>query len=272
MEDKLNLQANLQNKTIVITRAKNQIGDSSLLLKETGANVIEFPAIKIVEPDDWKFFDHIIQSEKFDLIIFTSVNAVNFFSNRIKELNLQSNFSEVKIIAVGSKTKQACKSLFNKVDYTPIEYSSKGIIEIFDIIDLSGKNVLLPQSEIAKRDLAEEIMKKNANVFQVSVYKNILLDKEEVQEAIDLIKSSKEDVFIFTSPSTFRNFLTLMEISEPVKYFEGKLIAAIGDTTKNEINKYGINSIITPDSSTIENLIFKISDYFKSSGGKVVGT
>lgn len=252
----------VQNKTIVLTRSKNQISNSSSLFKELGFNVIEFPVIEITEPDDWTEFDSLIQSKKFDLIIFASVNAVNFFFDHLKAINCKLSFDEIILVAVGSKTAEVCKKLFLKVDIVPQDYSVNGIIKILNQLDLSNKNVLIPQSKIAKKDLADELKKKQANVFQITVYKNILPNRDELKDIIELIKTTNIDAFIFTSPSTFRNFLILLDIQNPEEYFGKKVLAAIGDTTKNEIEKYGLKNIIKPDLSTLENLAIKLSKHF----------
>lgn len=252
----------LFGKTIVLTRAKHQLDNSSNLFKELNANVIEFPAINIIEPDSWTEFDNLIETKKFDIIIFTSTNAVHFFSKRLNEKNYKLNYDVIQIVAVGSKTAQMCKEYFLKLDFIPDEFSSKGVIKSLKNFDLSYKNILIPQSEIAKRDLVEELKKKNAFVFPVTVYKNVLPDRNQLQTEIEAIKSSKIDAYVFTSPSTFKNFIELMQIEEPKNYFNQSIVAAIGETTKNEIKKFGIDLVITPEISTLENLAIKLSEYF----------
>jgi uroporphyrinogen-III synthase len=258
-----------QNKTIVLTRSKNQISNSSSLFKEYGFSIIEFPVIEITEPDDWAEFDNLIPSKKFDLIVFTSVNAAKYLYNRLKTINYEFNFNDTLIVSVGSKTAEVCKELFSKVDIIPKDYSAKGILETLNQFDLSNKNILIPQSEIAKKDLADELRKRQANVLQVTVYKNVLPNRNELKDIIELIKTTNVDAFIFTSPSTFRNFLTLMEIDNAKDFFGEKVLAAIGDTTKNEIEKYGLKNIIKPDLSTLENIAIKLSEYFNSIGEKI---
>lgn len=258
-----------KNKTIVLARSKNQIINSSSLFKEFGFDVIEFPTIEITEPDDWAEFDVLIQSKKFDLIAFTSANAANYFFNRLKKIKYEFNFNETLILAVGSKTAEVCRELFSKVDIVPKDYSAKGILEILNHFDLVNKNILIPQSEIAKKDLGYELRKRKANVFQITVYKNVLPSRNELKDIIELIRTTNVDAFIFTSPSAFRNFLNLMEIQNPEEFFGEKVLAVIGDTTKNEIEKFGLKNIIKPDLSTIESLAIKLSEYFNSIGEKI---
>ncbi len=256
----------LHNKTIVLTRAKNQIENSSKLFKDLGAIVIEFPSIEIKETEDWSKFDKLITTKKFDFIIFTSSNSVRFFYQRLKQLNFELDFQSTKVIALGSKTAEMCKEYFINVDFVPSYFSVDGLIKEFEKIDVYNKNILIPQSEIGKKDLSIELEKKNANVFSVVVYKNVLPNPEELKEKIYLIINSEIDAFVFTSPSTFRNFIELMKIQNLKDFFSEKVIAAIGDTTKSEIESTGLEVKIKPDISTIENLAIKLTEYFKLQG------
>jgi uroporphyrinogen-III synthase len=252
----------LLDKTIVVTRSQNQIQSSSILLKELGAKVIELSTIKIIEPDDWSQFDSLISSLKFNMIIFTSANGVSYFFNRLKKIKPEYDFSDVKILAVGLKTAKVCYELFSKVDIAPDEYSTKGIISTLKNFDLSKKNILIPKSEITTDELTLELKKNNANVFPVTVYKNILPDRSEVEEQIKLIKSSQIDVYIFTSPSTFRNFIELLDIKNPKDFFATTLVSAIGSTTKSELEKYELKNVLVPETFTFDSLVNKIVEHF----------
>ncbi|MCX7610643.1 MAG: uroporphyrinogen-III synthase [Ignavibacterium sp.] len=253
----------LQNKKVVITRAQNQIKETSWLFKNLGADVIEFPTIKITEPDDWSELDNLITNLKFDLIIFTSTNSVLFFHNRVKQINVELNFDKITVLAVGFKTAELCKTLFSKVDLIPEDNSSNGIIELLRDYDLRNKNILIPRSEISDNKIYDYLKSKMANVYPVIVYKNSLPDKGDLSEVIDKIKKDKIDIFIFTSPSTFKNFIELLELKNPSEFFNSSIIGVIGKTTKSEIEKFGIRNILIPEVYTLENLAKIISNYFK---------
>ncbi len=76
----------LAGKKVLITRARNQSIEFASSLKTLGAEVIEFPTIDILPPLSWKGLDQAIQKiNAYDWLIFTSVNGVRFFSERLKE-------------------------------------------------------------------------------------------------------------------------------------------------------------------------------------------
>ena len=43
----------LQNCTVVVTRAADQLGEARRLLETQGAQVLDLPALVIGPPDDW---------------------------------------------------------------------------------------------------------------------------------------------------------------------------------------------------------------------------
>ena len=67
---------------------------------------------------------------------------------------------------------------------------------------------------------------------------------------------------MFTSPSTFRNFTDILSIDNAEEYFSGKIVAAIGKTTKSAIENLGVTVQITPDIFTIPQMIKKTEEYF----------
>jgi uroporphyrinogen-III synthase len=69
-------------------------------------------------------------------------------------------------------------------------------------------------------------------------------------------------MFIFTSPSTFNNLLTIFNLSDPKDYFKDTVVAAIGPTTENAIRDKNIDVQITPVKYTMKNLIDSALSYF----------
>jgi AcrR family transcriptional regulator len=100
----------LKGKTIVITRTIEQSKESASALTRLGANVIIFPTLEIVPPENWSKFDGILtQPGKIDFIIFTSVHSVQMFSNRCREIGAELNYNRTLVAAVGNKTSSYCE-------------------------------------------------------------------------------------------------------------------------------------------------------------------
>jgi uroporphyrinogen III methyltransferase/synthase len=254
----------LKNKTIVLTRTVEQSKESSAIFSELGANVIVFPTLEIVPPTNWESFDNLVLSnKKIDFIVFTSVHAVTMFLKRCNEIDKQIHFEKIKVVAIGNKTKSVCEENNIKVDIVPKKFSGEGVVEELSKHSLKDKLVFIPRSAIGREDLPKGLEEQGAKIITVPVYNVSLPSKESIQLNIDKLNSGKADVFIFTSPSTFENFLLIMNINNPVSFFKNYDIAAIGPTTKSAIENSKVKVSIMPDEYTIKGLANKMIEFYK---------
>ena len=77
----------LFGKRVVVTRAREQASGFLASLSELGAECIEFPTIEIIPPSSWKDLDKAIDSlESYQWLLFTSVNGVTHFFQRLETL------------------------------------------------------------------------------------------------------------------------------------------------------------------------------------------
>ncbi len=254
----------LKNKTILLTRTLGQSDESALLFSSAGANVIILPTLKIVPPSSWKKCDNAIKEIlTYGSIIFSSVNSVRWFLKRLEYHEVKLDFSSFEVIAVGSKTEAECRINGIHVNLVPKEFSSNGVVKEIKGQKKIGKKYLIPQSEIGRTELNDELIKLGALPVSVPVYDVVVPDLSELEDSLQQMQMKKIDVYVFTSPSTFRNYLEIFKINNAVEYFQNELIAAIGPTTKNEIEKYGVTVKIVPENHTIQGLVNSVVNYFK---------
>ena len=262
----LNGNSNLPliNKTILITRTVEQSKESSEVFKQLGANVITFPTLDIVPPSSWKEFDKIVKSRaQIDFIIFTSVHAVKMFVKRCSDLNLELDYTGLKVTAIGNKTSAICSRFNIPVQIIPRRFSSEGVVDELSNYNLKGKIVFIPRSEIGREDLPEGLEKLGAVIKVAPVYNVSIPPEEKIGKYLEILKNSKPDLFIFTSPSTFENFLEILKIKNPVKYFKNYDIAAIGPTTRAAIENHYVNVNIMPKEYTLNGLTKAIVEYYQ---------
>lgn len=243
----------LKNIKILITRSLDDSKDIFEFLEMAGAEVVPFPAIKISPTENFNRFDLEVENlAKFEYLIFTSGNACRVFSNRIKELGIAPDYSNTIVVATGSKTAEVCREYGIQPNLVPEEFSAEGVTNILSEIDLTDKKVFIPSSELARTELKESLSALGASVLQLPIYRVTTTPRTELDEQISSITKTKPDLFSFTSPSNFKNFLTIMGIDNPSDYFEESVVAAIGKTTKNAIKEFNVNVDLVPDSFTID--------------------
>ncbi len=272
----------LFGKRVVITRAREQASDFADLLKENGADVIEFPTIEIVPPKKWDDVDKAIKrlssphptlSRKgrgnyYDWAIFTSVNGVKYFVERLKKQGKDiRELKGIKICAIGPATAKAIEDLGIKVDFLPKEYRAEAIIEGLGKNRIKGRRFLLPRALKAREILPEEIKRLGGKVDVVPTYRTIK-PKEKTDEIRKMFEEKKIDVVTFTSSSTVENFVGMFKKGEAPGLLNGAVVASIGPITKDTATKLGIKTDIMPEKYTIPALAEEIVEYFKKQEGK----
>jgi uroporphyrinogen III methyltransferase/synthase len=165
-------------------------------------NYFHLPLIKIDPMGDYKEFDNHLENIKdFDWIIFASRYAVEYFFSRLKALGCDSRLlSKIKIAAIGNSTKNRLLDSAIFADLVAKNESSDGLIEEFRKIDLNGKKIFLPRSDISDKGLTNELEKLGAKVTASFAYRNIMPN-----DLPDLDLKFFDEI-MFTSPSTVRNF------------------------------------------------------------------
>jgi len=257
----------LENKIVYVSRSREQSPDEIRSLEENGARVIAFPTIRIDSIEDTSFIDEAIKNiTKYNYVIFTSTNAVKFFSKRIKSLG-KSIPDSLHVISVGEKTQKACNRNEIKVDSIPDQYSAKGVLQMLSSIGVSDSKILIPSSIISRDELAIGLKQLGAEVELIPIYSNSSIDDQEYFNERAEIINSKPDAFVFTSPSSFISYLKAAKIEEAVEYFSNHVVAAIGNTTKREIEKLNINVDVVPDKNTLEDTIKELIKFYSSEVG-----
>ena len=255
----------LKNKTIVLTRTVEQSKESASELTRFGAKVIVFPTLEIVPPSSWNDFDSIVSDpEKIDFIIFTSAHSAEMFKMRCDELMIDLNFDRINVVAIGNKTSSVCKHLQIPVTIVPEKFSADGVIDALSKFDIGEKVVFIPRSAIGREELPRGLKDMGAIIKSVPVYNVSLPTKDHVKDNLEKLRKSNPNLFIFTSPSTFENFLQILNIINPSEYFRNYDVAAIGPTTKTAVENRRVKVNIMPDEYTLEGLIKKIITYYNS--------
>ena len=114
-------QKPLFGKRILAPPARPEANPLLNMLKRYGADVFEFPALRVSEPSDYGPMDRAIRSLKdFDFIIFSGSNCVINFLQRLEGLQTsKAAIGELKVVAVGHGAVSALKKEGVEIDYVP---------------------------------------------------------------------------------------------------------------------------------------------------------
>lgn len=255
----------LFGKTIVVTRAREQASEFRTLLEELGARCLEFPTIQVVPPRSWEPLDAAIRELRdYDWVIFTSVNGVRFFFQRLKETGEDVRaLGGLKLGAIGPKTAAALEDRGLRLDLVPSEYRAEAVIAALGEEQIRGRRFLLPRAARAREILPEKLQEMGGRVHVVAAYETILPD-ERREEVLGLIRKGGVDCITFTSSSTVENFAAIFAGQSLPTLLAGTSIACIGPITAETSRRYGLKVTVSPDRYTIEALTAAIVQHFKS--------
>ena len=258
----------LAGRTVVITRALAQADDFAAELQSYGATVILCPTIEISGLDNYERLDEAIDHlYGYDWLVFTSVNGVDYFFQRLKACNRNtSDIDELRVCAIGEATAERLNELHVHVDVIPEEFKAEGVFEALQGFvggtdGLRNLNVLIPRASVARDYLPRALEESGARVDVVPAYRTSLptnLDRGRMAAML----SGGADCIAFTSSSTVRNLAQLFDTRDLSEALAGVVIACIGDITATTAADYGLRVEIQPEQFTIPSLARAIADYF----------
>ncbi|SPF40890.1 Uroporphyrinogen-III synthase / uroporphyrinogen-III C-methyltransferase [Syntrophobacter sp. SbD1] len=255
----------LFGRKILITRAREQASDFKVELEELGAKCIEFPTIAIAPPPTWDPLDNAIRNlSQYDWAIFTSVNGVRFFIERLLAAGRDArDLKGLRLAAIGPKTAQALESVLLRPDLVPTEYRAEGLLEVFSGQNVSERRFLMPRALEAREVLPEKLRQWGAFVDVVPAYQTVLPEQDALKIR-ELLANCEIDCLTFTSSSTVSNFFSLIA-NEDLRYCKEKMaVACIGPVTAQTAEKFGLHTSIMPSEYTIRGLVDSIVSYFKN--------
>ncbi|MBM7855574.1 uroporphyrinogen III methyltransferase/synthase [Desulfohalotomaculum tongense] len=258
LRDKLSWFENkkLFGKRVLVTRSREQASALSRRIEELGGEPYEFPTIEVTEPEDYSPLDSAInQLPSYQWVVFTSVNGVKYFFNRLKVLNKDiRDLRGVKICAIGPKTRESLEAYGLLVDYVPGEYRAEQIIAGLSGRVRPGDRVLLPRADIARKVLPRALAEMGARVDEVTTYKTVL-GAGDAGKLIEMLQRKELHVLTFTSSSTVRNFVKLLNADNLQQLLKDVVVASIGPITSSTARELGIEVTVEAEEYTINGLV-----------------
>ena len=256
----------LFGKRIVVTRAREQASGFLQELASLGADCIQFPTIEIIPPDSWEPMDKAISDlESYQWLLFTSVNGVKYFLQRLHFLKKDvRDLKGIKIGAIGPKTADQWHQLGIKPDLIPDEYRAEAVVESFKKWDTQGVRILVPRAAKAREILPDQLRKMGAQVDVVDAYKTVS-PTDDTTGVRDMLEKGTIDMVTFTSSSTVTNFVNMFGSEKERltdEWMKRVKIACIGPITADTAREQGFSVDLMPSDYTIEALTRAITDFF----------
>ncbi|MCG9967600.1 uroporphyrinogen-III C-methyltransferase [Pelotomaculum terephthalicicum JT] len=246
----------LFGKKILITRAREQASVLSEIIEAFGGEAVEFPTIKIAEPEDFAPLDQSIKElNNFNWVVFTSVNGVGAFFKRLRHHRKDiRELHNARLCAIGPKTRESLEKYGLLAEYMPGEYRAEEIARGMRGKLTCGERVLLPRAAEARKVLPAALSEMGAVVTEVAAYRTVP-ESGSGAALKEMLRRGEIDLVTFTSSSTVRYFADMVG-GTLINNMRGKFaVACIGPVTAGTARELGLQVDVVAKEYTIEGLV-----------------
>ena len=250
----------LFGRRVLVTRAAGQASELADRLRLGGAAPILIPTIEIAPPSSFVGLDSALRAlDGFDVVAFTSCNAVEAFAKRTKELGVKA--APRRVAVVGSATARAVQVVGLTVDVMPEKFTAESLAKKLEP-EAYGRQLLLVLAENAPTMLRDHLEAAGGNVTVAAAYRNrVPMGSVDALRELFGTPATYPDAVTFTSASTATNLVGLLD--------EGRLTlpstiirASIGPITSRALSALGLPPHIEAQESTIADLVEALVRYF----------
>ncbi|MDQ3557337.1 MAG: uroporphyrinogen-III C-methyltransferase [Gemmatimonadota bacterium] len=249
----------LSGRRVVVTRARAQASELTDALEALGAEVLQFPTIRITDPGDpAPLLNAAAEVDRYHWVVFTSVNGVARFWDALRASGLDTRaLAGVRVCAIGPATGDALRAHGVVPDLVPERYVAESVLEALLERGVSGQRILLPRAEASRGVLPEGLRAAGAEVSDVAAYRT-LIDGAGAGRLRKDLDEGHISLITFTASSTVRGFV------EMVGSDAGEaLVASIGPITSQTAREAGMPVHLEATEFTIPGLVQAILEWFQ---------
>lgn len=245
----------LFGRSVLVTRPEGQGHDLARRLEALGARAVLLPVMSIREPQSWAPVDAALDRlENYQWLVFTSVNGVEFFLNRLRARGRDlRSLGGIKLAAIGPATAGALRRFHLEPDLVPESYRSEALALALRE-SAKGTRVLLVRADRGREILREELSAV-AEVDQVAVYSQVE-GMDRLSAAWDQVRDGKLDYITFTSSNIARAFLSGLDETTARRIKNGEMrIVTISPVTSDAVRKLGYEIACEAEKYTTQGLL-----------------
>lgn len=240
--------APLRGLRVRVTRPAAQAAPLVAALEALGASVFAGALIEIAPPDDPAPLSAALRRlPSFDVVVFTSANAVAAVVDRLAQLGLREQ--PRALAAVGDATAAAAREAFPGIEIVtpPFDaFHAEGLLAVLRGRGAAGRRFLLPLSDRARPVLAPGLRAAGAEVEAVVAYRTVT--------AAGAAAGADCDLVVLASPSAVQAWTDVVPA-------EGRRVpaAVIGPVTEAAARAAGLPVVAVARPSTREGLVEAIA-------------
>lgn len=162
----------LTNRVVLVTRPQHQAVQLAQLIEAAGGKALLFPSIEIQSLQDNPHVQQTFaQINQYDMLIFTSANAVMQAQLILQSMARAPESIEAQIAVIGKATQVAAQQAGFKVSIQPEQgFNSAALLALPQMQLVSNQRILLVRGQSGLEVLAETLRERGAIVDYAEVY------------------------------------------------------------------------------------------------------
>jgi len=245
-------------RSVISTQPAERAAELQKALEGSGLEFFNVPMIRtetvILQPETRKIIE---QTERFDLLIFTSRNGVKAFFELLT-LTGKTFPKKVKTAVIGKGTARELEHVFGPADFIqPGNTSRDFAVYLKNKVLKGGEKILLAMGNLAP-DFLQKELSAVASVQRINVYKTFPIETYN-RSVIQKVLENRYGLLVFSSPSAFNRFY---EIYQKEKSKAPLRIVTIGQATTGVVLNTTQAFILTAKKPGTEGLLNEIKKYF----------
>ncbi len=200
----------LKHKWIVITRPQHQAKALQEKLEAAGANTILFPLLEIKAVGDSSAArEKLARIKDYDLVIFTSANAVTYALKWLDKNKLGN------VAAIGKKTARLLESHAINVNFFPEQgFNSEALLAMPQIQSYAAnKKIAILRGQNGRDFLKNGLQKQGAEVEYIDVYQRVF-PQSNLEPLHQHLKNKQLDIILITSGNSLTNLFKFLAANE----------------------------------------------------------
>jgi uroporphyrinogen III methyltransferase/synthase len=257
----------LAGTSVLVTRTREQAGALVEPLEALGAEVLAFPVIETVDPEDWGPADAAIRAlGSYDWLVLTSTNGVDRFFERLDALGVgRSALEGVKLAVVGTATARQLGCYGLSPDMMPGEFRGEGIVDEFRATGAGPETrVLIARALEAREILPESLHEMGVHVDVVPVYR--VVPSTPNPAVLARLAEGSVDIATIASGGTAAHFVELLRTAglNPATVMASLTVASVGPVTTEGLRALGYEVDVEASESTMESLVEALVEHCRA--------
>lgn len=246
----------LAGKQVVITRPRDQSATLAQALEAAGATVLALPTIAIRElPLSNGDQQCLRNTASYDIVLFTSANAVRLFAGRQEIEPQRGVFGQTSplLASIGKATSSALAEYGWTPDIVATSSRAEGMLEALQPHVQKGTRLLFPRAKEAREILVETLESWGVVVDVLALYENVpaRLPTEEVARLL----AEPPWAIAFTSGSTVTSFLDAFPQEALRTAWSTVYAVAIGEVTATALRDVGWQRLLIAEETSVQGMV-----------------